>query len=285
MILVFGKTGQVARELQKYKGILSLDRLQANLAEPLSCANKIIQIKPSAVINAAAYTAVDMAENEPHLANLINCEAPRMIGKACFELNIPLVHISTDYVFDGTGNTAWSTFSEANPINEYGKSKLLGEEAIKSSGASYAIVRTSWVISAYANNFVNTMMRLSNENESISVVDDQIGGPTPASDIAEASIKIANQLINDPKKSGIYHYSGSPDTSWYKFAKVIFSQAGREVLIKPIPTSEYPTPATRPLNSRLDCRLTKSTFNIPRPDWVVGLKEILRQMEGTDDEA
>ena len=282
MILVFGKTGQVAQELQKFNGVLALDRTRADLTDLSACAKAIFNYKPRAVINAAAYTAVDMAEDEEDLANLINGEAPGAMAIVCADLNIPLVNISTDYVFDGSGEKAWDTFDLTNPQNAYGRSKLKGERAIKASGADYAILRTSWVVSAHGNNFLKNMLRLSESQESLNVVDDQIGGPTPAQDIARACMEIVQQLINEPKKSGIYHFSGRPDVSWCQFANTIFKQADRKTFARPILTSEYPTPALRPINSRLDCSLTESIFNITRPSWRQGLRGILRDLEIID---
>ena len=279
MILVFGKTGQVGRELQKLEGIFCLDRIKVDLVDTAACMEAIVRYKPSAVINAAAYTAVDKAEEQEEIANLINGETPGAMAKACTDLNIPLVHISTDYVFDGTGDRAWQTTDLTNPKNAYGRSKLKGEEAIKDSGCTYVILRTSWVFSAHGNNFIKTMLRLSGSKESLNVVDDQVGGPTPASDIAKTCKEIAQQLIGSPQKSGIFHFSGLPDISWCEFANAIFEQAGKKTIARPITTSEYPTPASRPLNSRLDCSLTKSTFDIAQPNWRVGLKNILRDLE------
>lgn len=279
MILVFGKTGQVAKELNNFKDVLCLDRTQADLTDLKSCYKIIGQYRPSAVINAAAYTAVDRAEEEEDLANVINGEAPGIMAKACADLDIPLVHISTDYVFDGSGKTEWQESDPTNPKNTYGRSKLKGEEAIRVSGCNYVVLRTSWVISAFANNFVRTMLTLSETRDILKVVDDQIGCPTCAHDIAKASLEVARQLIDEPDKSGTYHFSGEPDISWCQFANVIFKQSGKKTIAAPILTSEYPTRAARPLNSRMNCKLIESTFKITRPNWLTGLKEILRDME------
>jgi len=285
MILVFGKTGQVAKELQSHKDVISIGRDQADLTNPSSCADVIIHYKPRAVINAAAYTAVDKAESEENLANTINGDAPGAMASACADLGIPLVHISTDYVFDGTGTKPWSVIDIPNPKNAYGRSKLKGEQAIKASGCVHAILRTSWVVSAHGNNFVKTMRRLSETRDQITVVDDQTGGPTCARDVAHTCISIAEQLILNPSKSGIYHYSGQPDVSWYQFANAIFEQIDCKTIASPIPTTEYTTPASRPLNCRLDFEATQDTFGIARPFWRDGLEEILRDLEGEDDKA
>ena len=285
MILVFGQTGQVATELQSHKDVIALGRDQADLSIPTICAEAIRRYKPRAVINAAAYTAVDKAESEEGLSNSINGDAPGVMARTCADLDIPLVHISTDYVFDGLGTTPWSVADIPNPKNAYGRSKLKGEQTISASGCVHAILRTSWVVSAHGNNFVKTMLRLSETRDRVSVVDDQIGGPTPARDIAQTCISIAEQLIQDPSKSGIYHYCSQPNVSWCQFANAIFEQMDSKTIANPIPTTEYPTPAIRPLNSRLDCAHTLSTFGIARPFWRDGLEEILRDLEGEHDRA
>ena len=278
IILVFGKTGQVATELQLLREVKALSRTDADLSDPQGCANAIQHYSPRAVINAAAYTAVDAAEDEEHIANIINGEAPTAMANACSTLGIPLVHISTDYVFEGTGETAWSPSDPTSPKNAYGRSKLVGEAGIRQSSAIYAILRTSWVVSAHGTNFVKTMLRLSETQDELNVVADQIGGPTPASAIAAACVQIAEQLILDPSKSGTYNFSGAPDVSWAEFAAEIFEQAGKLVVVKPILTADYPKRAQRPLNSRMVCSAMEQVFRIKRPDWREGLKMILRDL-------
>ena len=279
MILVFGKAGQVATELQRLGDVVALGREQADLSDPKACAAAIRKHVPKAVINAAAYTAVDRAEEDEALATIINGEAPKAMARTCAVMGIPLVHISTDYVFEGTGDTAWQPGDATAPQNAYGRSKLVGEIGIRNSGTVHAILRTSWVVSAHGANFVKTMLRLSETRDALNVVADQIGGPTPARDIAAACLRIAEQLIADPSKYGTYHYSGAPDVSWADFATAIFAQSGRHVTVTPIPTGDYPTPAQRPLNSRLECSETKQAFAIPRPDWHDGLQKILKDLE------
>lgn len=281
MILVFGKTGQVATELQRLSGVMALGRDDVDLSAPEACAAAIREYSPKSVINAAAYTAVDRAEDEEHLATVINGDAPTVMAKACASLGIPLVHISTDYVFNGRSNTPFRPEDATEPQNAYGRSKLAGETGIRESGVVHAILRTSWVVSAHGTNFVKTMLRLSETQETLSVVADQIGGPTPARDIATASLQIANQLIQESSKSGTYHFSGLPDVSWAEFAKEIFVQAERFVAITPIQTADYSTPAKRPLNSRMNCNATEQVFDVPRPNWQDGLKEILKDLEVT----
>ncbi|MDB2460363.1 dTDP-4-dehydrorhamnose reductase [Planktomarina temperata] len=224
---------------------------------------------------------VDKAEEDEELATIINGDAPTVIAQACAEMQIPLVHISSDYVFEGSGGEPWKPGDATAPQNAYGRSKLVGEEGILGSGATHAILRTSWVVSAHGANFVKTMQRLSKIRDTLSVVADQIGGPTPARDIASACLVIAQHLQDDPSKSGTYHYSGAPSVSWADFASEIFAQTSLSVTVIPITTAEYPTPAKRPLNSRMDCRTTVSTFGVKQPDWRIGLNEILKELEVT----
>ncbi|NIZ13208.1 dTDP-4-dehydrorhamnose reductase [Phaeobacter sp. HF9A] len=278
-ILVFGATGQVARELANFDGVVCLGRDQADLSDPGACAAAIRAHAPRAVINAAAYTAVDKAEGEEELARIINGAAPGAMAAACVQLGVPLVQISTDYVFAGSGEMPWRPEDPVAPPNAYGRSKRAGEEAVIAAGGTYAILRTSWVVSCHGHNFVKTMLRLGAERDQLTIVGDQIGAPTPARDIAAACISMAEQLIADPGKSGIYHFQGAPYVSWADFAREIFAQAGLSCAVADIPTSDYPTPAARPLNSRLDCALLDTVFGIPQPDWRVGLREILKDLE------
>ena len=279
MILVFGKTGQIATELQQFDEVFALGRGEVDLSDPSACAEVIRKYAPIAVINAAAYTAVDRAEDEAHIASVINGEAPAEMARACLGLHIPLVHISTDYVFKGAGDKPHSPYDATDPQNAYGRSKLLGEIGIRNSGAIHAILRTSWVFSAHGVNFLKTMLHLSETRSMLSIVADQVGGPTPARDIAVTCVKIAKRLIQDPFKSGTYHFSGTPNVSWAEFAAEIFVQADRPTTITPILASDYLTPATRPLNSRMDCVSTEQSFKILRPNWHAGLNVALRDLE------
>ncbi len=279
MILVFGKTGQVAIGLQELlPEARFLDRQQADLTNPAACFDIIMDLKPDQVINAAAYTAVDKAEDDEATADLVNGAAPGYMARACAQLGIPFVHISTDYVFDGMGEGAFEPTHPTAPLGAYGRSKLAGEDAIIAAGGVYAILRTSWVFSAHGNNFLKTMLRLSETRDKLSIVGDQIGGPTPANAIAAACIEIADQLQTDPSKTGIYHFSGAPNVSWANFARDIFAQAGRKVEIDDIPTSAYPTPAKRPANSRMACATTQQAFEIAQPNWQAAVTEILTEM-------
>lgn len=280
MIQVFGSSGQVAQELAKLPDTDCLSREVADLSNPDSCAALVLQRQPTAVINAAAYTAVDRAEEEEALATTVNANAPAAMAQACADLDIPFVHISTDYVFDGGGNTAWRTTDETHPLGAYGRSKLAGEQAISATRAQWVVLRTSWVVSAYGKNFVKTMLRLGAERDALNVVADQIGGPTPARDLAGACFRIATQMCSDRNAHGIYHYAGDPAVSWADFAREIFRQKNLTCHVNDIPSSEYPTPAKRPLNSRLDCADTERDFSIVQPDWKQGLAEILSDLKG-----
>jgi dTDP-4-dehydrorhamnose reductase len=277
-ILVFGRSGQVTTEIQTLADILALGRAEVDLSDPAACSAAINAYRPRAVINAAAYTAVDRAEEEEELATVINGDAPTAMAQACAALNIPLVHISTDYVFSGNGTSAWAPADKRTPQNAYGRSKLAGEQGIRAAECTHAILRTSWVFSAHGSNFVKTMLRLSESHDKLSVVDDQIGGPTPARAIAAACLSIAQQLCEDPDKTGTYHFSGAPDVSWCTFARDIFAQAGRSTHVSPIATRDYPTPAARPLNSQLDCQTTEQVFGISRPNWRADFAEIITDL-------
>ncbi|MDV4144224.1 dTDP-4-dehydrorhamnose reductase [Shimia sp. FJ5] len=278
-VLVFGHDGQVATELRRFPEVVALSRTEADLSDPAACAAAIRAHAPRAAINAAAYTAVDRAEEDEALATIINGDAPGAMAEACAALDIPFVHISTDYVFSGAGEVPWRPDDPTAPQNAYGRSKLAGERAVVAAGGRYAILRTSWVFSAQGANFVKTMLRLSGNRDRLSVVSDQIGGPTPARAIAETCMSIAVQLADDKKKSGIYHLSGAPEVSWCDFAEAIFHCAGREVVLTPIPTRDYPTPAMRPLNSRLNCQSLYEVFAIARPDWRAALDRVLKELE------
>ncbi len=280
MILVFGQTGQVARELARLApDARFLGRDAADLADPAACAAMIHTIRPRMVINAAAYTAVDRAETEEALATVINGDAPGAMAQACAALDIPFVHISTDYVFDGSGDMARAPDAPVAPINAYGRSKLVGERAVMDSGARAVVLRTSWVFSAHGANFVKTMLRLGATRDTLNVVADQIGGPTPAADIARACLTVADALAAGAPGS-IQHFAGAPDVSWADFATEIFAQAGLATRVTPISSSDYPTPARRPLNSRLDCA-GLAAYGLPRPDWRAGLTAVLQELEQT----
>lgn len=279
-ILVIGRTGQVARELQLRCPdgwrMTALGRDQADLTDPQGCARAILASDADAVINAAAYTAVDGAEDEEAIANTVNGDAPGAMARAAAAKGVPFLHISTDYVFDGTGSEPWRPEASTHPLGAYGRSKLVGEDAVRAAGGTYAILRTSWVFSAHGKNFLKTMLKLGETRDTIRVVADQVGGPTPAADIADALLRMAHSLHSGADTSGTFHFSGAPDVSWADFARGIFRSAKMNIDVIDIATSEYPTKATRPANSRLDCHSLKMKHGIDRPDWRSGLQEILR---------
>ncbi|MDX8349241.1 dTDP-4-dehydrorhamnose reductase [Cognatiyoonia sp. IB215446] len=279
-VLVFGKTGQVARALMASGPahgvtITALGREEADLADPQACADRIAASDVDAVINAAAWTAVDAAEEEEDAAFVINAEAPGAMARACAAKDIPFVHISTDYVFDGSEGAPWLPTDPTHPLGAYGRTKLAGEEQVTDAGGTSVILRTAWVFDGTGKNFVTTMLRLSETRDTLTIVADQNGGPTPAAAIADACLRIAKDLAAGLGKTGIYHFSGTPDTTWADFARVIFATAGRDVTVKDIATADYPTPAKRPANSRLDCTSLAADYGIKRPDWQAALTEIL----------
>jgi dTDP-4-dehydrorhamnose reductase len=281
-LLVFGATGQVAQELQRRAGDVTLDvrgRAQADFTDPSACAALVGVTDADAVINAVAYTAVDQAEDHEDLARVINATTPGAIAQVAAARGLPLVHISTDYVFDGAGDTPFATDHPTRPLGAYGRTKLMGEEAVRAAGGTHAIFRTSWVVSGHGNDFIKTMLRLGADRDPLTVVADQIGGPTCAADIADTCLSAARQLLDDPAKTGTYHLSGGPDVSWADFAREIFDQAGLNVDVVDIASSDYPTPAARPLNSRLDNTRTQTVFAIARPDWRRGLGDILADLK------
>lgn len=277
-VLVFGCTGQVATELSRLGNVHCVGRGEANLEDPTACSDVIKNHMPSAVINAAAYTEVDTAESNEELAHVVNAFAPKSMAETCAEVGIPLVHISTDYVFSGSGLAAFKPSDQTLPQNTYGRTKLRGENFVKNSGCAFAILRTSWIFSAHGRNFVKSMLRLGQDQDQLSVVCDQVGGPTSARTIARVCLDIADQLKANPQKSGVYHFSGAPDVSWAEFALHIFESANLRVEVTGIPTVDYPTPAVRPLNSRLDCSDTYRTFGVSRPDWRSELDSVLIEL-------
>lgn len=279
MILVFGQSGQVAVELARQGADLCLSRTQADFETPGALRAALAQYRPDAVINAAAYTAVDKAETERKRAFQVNAHAVGELAQACAAAKIPLVHLSSDYVFDGSGDTPWQPEDQTGPINVYGQSKLAGEDAVRAAGGVHAILRTSWVVSAYGANFVKTMLRLGGERDALSVVGDQIGAPTCAHDIAAACLQIAKQLRDEAGKTGTYHYQSRPEASWAEVAREVFVQSGLMCRVADITTDQYPTPARRPFNSRLDCRRTEDVFGLPAPHWHAGLAQILQTIE------
>lgn len=284
-ILVFGTTGQLARELARRApaGVMlrQLGRAEADLSEPGTCAAAVEAAEADLILNAAAYTAVDQAESEPALADTVNGRTPGAIARAAAARGLPFLHVSTDYVFDGSGTRPWRETDAVAPLGAYGRSKLLGEELIAAAGGRSVILRTAWVFSAHGRNFVRTMLRLGAERDSLAVVDDQRGGPTAAADIADALFAIARAFGAGRGVPGLYHYAGAPTVSWADFAEAIFAASSlpRRPAVNRIATSAYPTPAKRPANSALDCSLLRETYGINQPDWRKSLSDVLRELE------
>jgi dTDP-4-dehydrorhamnose reductase len=284
-ILSFGTTGQLAMELARHRpdwaDLTALGRDRADLTDPAACADAIDAHHPDLVINAAAYTAVDQAESDAATARIVNAESPGAMARAASAARAPFLHVSTDYVFDGSATRPWREDDPTRPLGAYGKTKLEGEQAIAAAGGDFVILRTAWVFSAHGRNFVKTMLRLGAERETLSIVADQRGGPTPAADIAKALWTIAGAFRADRGKSGIFHYCGSPTVSWADFAEAIFAaaQLSRKPAITRIPTADFPTPATRPANSALDCSRILAAYGIAQPDWRVGLRDVMAELE------
>ncbi|MFG6206217.1 dTDP-4-dehydrorhamnose reductase [Pseudomonas retamae] len=292
-ILLLGKNGQVGWELQRSLAplgeLIALDRhpaggLNGDLSNPEALRATIRQVQPDVIVNAAAYTAVDKAESETELAERVNGLATGVMAEEAAASGCWLVHYSTDFVFDGQGTTAWRETDGVAPLNHYGVSKLAGEQAITASGCKHLIFRTSWVYGAYGNNFAKTMLRLARERETLSVIADQIGAPTGADLIADVTALALRQVLQQPELAGLYHLAAAGEVSWHGYAsKVIaFAQASGELLavktIDPIKTVAYPTPARRPLNSRLDTRKLRDNFSLHLPDWQSGVTRMLREI-------
>lgn len=277
-LLVFGRTGQVARALARLvPEAVFLDRAAADLMQPETCAAAILARSPAAVINAAAYTAVDKAETEADIAHTTNALAPAAMARACAALDIPFLTFSTDYVFDGSGEAPWKPDDAPAPLNAYGRGKLAGEEAVRAAGGQAAILRASWIFSMDGANFVKTMLHLSESRDRLHIVDDQIGGPTHAEAVARAALRIIEAMLQG-QPGGTWHIAGRPYVSWAEFARWVFRFAERDVVVMPITSAEYPTAAPRPLNSRLDCTTLARDFALGQPDWKAALRADIRRM-------
>ena len=280
-LLIFGQTGQVAREMARRvpDGVRAvfLPRDQADLTDPAACAAAVAAAQADAVINAAAWTAVDRAEAEEAAATVVNGDAPAAMARACAARGLPFVHISSDYVFDGAGDQSFAVDHPTGPLGAYGRSKLVGEAGVRAAGGAHVVLRTSWVFSAHGANFVKTMLRLGRDRHSLNVVADQIGGPTPAAALADAVFGVARAMANGAA-GGTYHFSGAPDVSWADFARDIMQRAGLACVVNDIATAAYPTPAKRPLNSRLNCDSFQRDFGMARPDWRAGLDLVLKEL-------
>ena len=289
-VLLLGKNGQVGWELQRslvpLGEVIALGSDQADFTQLDELANTVQTIQPAIIVNAAAHTAVDKAESEPELARTINALAPKVLAEYAKQNNAWLMHYSTDYVFDGSGDKPWRESDSTAPLSVYGATKLEGEHSIQQSGCKHLIFRTSWVYGARGGNFAKTMLRLAQERDSMNVINDQIGAPTGAdllADITAHAIRIAQQ---DAQVSGLYHLVAGGETSWFDYAKFVLSLAQRAEMplkvtpekIQPVPTRAFPTPAKRPHNSRLDTTKLQRTFDLCLPDWRVGVMRMLSEV-------
>ncbi len=287
-ILVTGKSGQVSQSLQKLAKVedvelIVIGRPEIDFERPDNLEAEIIRIAPDVVISAAAYTMVDKAETDVEIAKKVNSDAPAIIANACKYLDIPILHLSTDYVYSGEKIGAYVELDAANPKSVYGKTKLDGENAIASIYPNHVILRTAWVYSPFGKNFVKTMLALGESRDEISVVADQFGCPSSAMEIAKALIKIAKKVCSETNDDlrGVFHIAGRGETNWSGFAKEIFELSGMNVKVNEIPSAAYPTPAVRPTNSRLDCDKLRDLYKIELPLWQDSLKECLKILKYT----
>lgn len=290
-ILVTGGNGQLGTELRRYPwpdgwGIVAVDIDELDLRDTQAIAALVASRPWAAVISGGAYTAVDKAEEDSVNAWAVNALAPAAFAQACKAADIPLIHVSTDYVFDGSKHGRWAPDDQTGPLGVYGASKLGGDLAVATGSARHAIVRTSWVVSAHGNNFIRTMLRVGAERDTMRVVDDQHGAPTSAADLAAAVATIALRMADDADApTGTFHFSNAGETTWCGFARAIFAGAARRdgpsPMVEPIATADYPTPARRPANSRLDHGAIRAAYGIdPRP-WQDALDDILDELIGT----
>lgn len=285
-ILITGQHGQVSRELQQrlpsLGELIVLGREQLDLANPDQIRQQVRTHRPDLIINAAAHTAVDQAESEPELAFAINAIAPGILAEEAKTLGIPLIHYSTDYVFDGSKPAPYTEADTPNPLCVYGQSKLAGEQAITAVGGDYLILRTSWVYCSHGKNFLLTMQRLLQEKPHLRIVADQIGAPTWAGSIANSTRALIERWqAGEPGPWGVYHLTARGETSWFGFAEAIGEYLRKQgkacAELEPIPSSAYPTPAKRPLNSRLDCSRLQQQWHVSQPAWQDALRECLAQ--------
>lgn len=283
-IAVTGRTGQVVQSLLAHTGaagvtVIPVGRPELNLAQPESVQQVLAAVKPDCIVNAAAYTVVDKAETEPELAMRINGVGAGAVAAATAALGVPLIQISTDYVFDGMAPRPWREDDPTAPLGAYGRSKLAGEQAVAASTKDWTILRTAWVYSPYGGNFVKTMLRLAENRDELSVVSDQLGSPTSALDLADAIIAVAKALVarpDDASLRGIFHAAGTGEASWADLAEVVFAASaalgGPSATVRRIATLDYPTPARRPSNSRLDCSLLAERHGLRLPPWQESVK-------------
>ncbi|MDZ7277958.1 dTDP-4-dehydrorhamnose reductase [Pantoea eucrina] len=291
-ILLLGKNGQVGWELQRALAplgdVIALDRHSTthcgDLSNPEGIAQTVRDTQPDVIVNAAAYTAVDKAESDRENARLINVTSVEALARAAHSVNALLVHYSTDYVFDGSGDRPWKEDDATAPLNTYGKTKLQGEEAITANTAKYLILRTSWVYAAKGNNFAKTMIRLAQERETLSVINDQFGAPTGAELIADSTVHAIKATLSQPEKAGIYHLIASGQTTWHAYASLVINYVRQKGLplkvtaINTVETSAFPTPAQRPHNSRLNTEKFTTAFGLTLPEWQQGVVRMLDEL-------
>lgn len=298
-ILLFGKSGQVGWELQR--SLAPLGKLVAlNSSSTDLCGDfrdlsgiqdSIRSVKPGIIVNAAAYTAVDKAEQEPELARMLNAEAPGLLAQEAKRLNAWLIHYSTDYVFNGNGDQPFVESDDPAPLNVYGQTKLEGEQNIQASSCSYLIFRTSWVYATFGSNFIKTILRLAQQRDSLNIVNDQIGTPTGAELIADITAYALLMLKQQSFTGGIYHLTAKGYTSWFEYAQLILTQAmaanyplkTQPINLQPIPSGEFPLPAKRPLNSRLNTRKLEQALGVQLPDWQTGVQRTLTEILSKSD--
>jgi dTDP-4-dehydrorhamnose reductase len=293
-ILLLGKNGQVGWELQRSLAplgeLIALDRHSTDLCGDLSnlagLADTVRAVRPDVIVNAAAHTAVDRAESEPELANTLNALAPGVLAQEAAQLGALLVHYSTDYVFDGSGERPWQESDTPAPLSVYGHTKLAGEQRVQAAGVRHLIFRTSWVYGARGGNFAKTMLRLAQERERLTVISDQFGAPTGADLLADVTAHAIRQVLAQPQDCGLYHLAAAGETTWHAYAQHVLAQARlaqptlsiKATEVAPVPTSAFPTPARRPLNSRLSTQHLQSTFGLTLPPWQQGVNRMLAEV-------
>jgi len=289
-ILLLGKNGQVGWELQRSLAplgeVIALGSAEANFTDLDGLAETVRAVAPDVIVNAAAHTAVDKAESEPELARTINALAPAVLAEQAKLLNALFIHYSTDYVFDGSGDTPWLENDATGPLSVYGATKREGEQLIQQSGCKHLIFRTSWVYGARGGNFAKTMLRLAQERDRMKVIDDQIGAPTGAELLSDVTAHALRAARLNPELSGLYHLVAAGETSWHGYARFVLDFAQRAGValkvspdaIEPVPTSAFPTPACRPHNSRLNTEKLQNTFDLHLPSWQIGVERMLTEV-------
>ena len=291
-LAVTGRAGQVTTALQEYAPVAGIDvvavgRPELDLAEAHSVWTALSAARPDVIVSAAAYTAVDKAERDAAAAQAINADGARLVAEAAARLGVPVIHLSTDYVYDGTKPTPYVESDPVGPTSVYGRSKLMGEAAIAETGADHVILRTAWVYSPFGNNFLKTMLRLAGDRDEVRVVSDQHGNPTSALDIAAGIVAVARNLVDQPQNAelrGVFHMAGSGEGSWADFATAIFAtslaRGGPSARVVRIGTQDYPTPARRPANSRLSSAKLAERHGVVMPDWVSSTDRVVARLVG-----